>query len=156
MFGVKLYSHEGLGCVLYAFVSAVVDVREPRFPSLGQGVCSYSIAVVLGGDEAPLCSLLEAGLVLASVSVFKLIRIGSGRQGHNLVPQADAECGDLHVDTFFDKCNSLQAHLGIARAVGDNDTIECLIEEIEVAGNSNNTTGSFVETFFTKFSLFGS
>ena len=53
--------------MFYAFVGVVVDVREPRFPSLGQGVCFHGKTVVLGCDETPLGSHLEAGLVLASV-----------------------------------------------------------------------------------------
>lgn len=52
-----------------ALVGVVIGVGEEDVPVLGQGVGVDGEPVVLTGDEAAVCSLVDARLVVATVTV---------------------------------------------------------------------------------------
>ena len=57
-------------CVVHdALAGLVVGVGEEDVPVRGQGQGVHSEAVVLAGDEAALRALVDAGLVVASVTI---------------------------------------------------------------------------------------
>lgn len=59
-------------CVVHdALVSMIIGVGEEDVPVFRQGVRVDSKAVVLTGDEAAICSLVDARLVVATVTVSK-------------------------------------------------------------------------------------
>jgi hypothetical protein len=100
-----------------SFVGVVVDIREPGLPTGGQGFCLDSIPMVLRRDETAFRSFLETGLILTAVTVFKLVGVGTGGQSHQLISEADTECGDFLLKAASDELYGLLAHLGIAWAV---------------------------------------
>lgn len=59
----------GLRVVYDALAGVVVGVGEEDVPVFGQGVGVDGEPVVLTGDEAAVCSLVDAGLVVATVTV---------------------------------------------------------------------------------------
>lgn len=60
---------QGLGVVDDALVGVVVGVGEEDVPVLRQRVRVDGKAVVLAGDEAAICPLVYAGLVVTTVPV---------------------------------------------------------------------------------------
>lgn len=57
-------------CVVYdALVGMIIGVGKEDIPVLRQGVGVDGEPVVLTGDEAALCSLVDARLVVATVTV---------------------------------------------------------------------------------------
>lgn len=59
-------------CVVHdALVGVIVGVGEEDVPVLGQGVGVDGEPVVLTGDEAAICSLMDARLVVSTVTVSK-------------------------------------------------------------------------------------
>ena len=60
---------QGMHVVYDALVGVVIGVGEEDVPVRGERVGVHSEAVVLTGDEAAICSVVDAGLVVASVTV---------------------------------------------------------------------------------------
>lgn len=52
-----------------ALIGLVVGVGEEDIPVTGQGLGVNSEAVVLAGDEAAVCALVDTRLVVASVTI---------------------------------------------------------------------------------------
>ena len=64
----------------HSLVSAIVRIEEPWFPFFGQRLLVYSETMVLRRYEATLGSHLNAGLVLAAMTVLQLEGVGTGCQ----------------------------------------------------------------------------
>ena len=54
----------------HAFVGTIVCIKKPWLPFRRHGLFIHGKAVVLGGNEAALCSYLNAWLVLPAMAKF--------------------------------------------------------------------------------------
>ena len=75
----------------HSLVGAIVRIKEPWFPFQRQRFLVYSETMVLRRYEATLSSHLNAGLVLAAMSVLQLEGIGAGSQCQQLMSEADSK-----------------------------------------------------------------
>ena len=88
--------------------------------------------MVLRGDEAPRGAYLLHGLVVRTVSVFQLVGLGACCACQELVAQTDAHAGTYVrvIEKRLDMLHRRFATLGVARAIGKEQTIE--VERVEV------------------------
>ena len=143
--GMELDRHKGQAFMSDTLVGAIVDVGEPGLPTLGKRGRVHGKSVILGGDVAAFASLFEAGLILASMTVFELVGVTAGCQGQDLVAQADPEGGYFLFDTLSNRGDGRVAHFRIPWAVGDQDSFKIKVEKIIVTGNSDDLTVSLNE-----------
>ena len=62
-------------------VGAVIHIDEKRFPIFAQRIVVHCIAMILRGDEATLRTHHAYRLIMAAMSVFQLIYLGSSGFG---------------------------------------------------------------------------
>src|SRR3974390_1516143 len=87
---VELNREQGTLRVPHSFVSAVVGVEKPGFPTRGQALFVYRETVVLRRNIAPFRADFQARLVLAPMAVLELESIRAGAECKELVTQTDA------------------------------------------------------------------
>ena len=90
----KLHRKRPKPGVVDTLAGSVVGVGEAD-PPHPDGVRVHGVAVVLAGDIGPGTTPIPHGLVHAPVAIFQLEGLPSRRQRRQLVPQADAEQGDV-------------------------------------------------------------
>ena len=131
-FGMELGREPRLCLVPDAFVRTVVHVHEERFPVVGKRGIIDGISVILRGDEAPRGAYLLHGLVVRTVSVFQLVGLGACCACQELVAKTDAHAGTYVrvIEKRLDMLHRRFATLGVARAIGKEQTIE--VERVEV------------------------
>ena len=99
----ELDRHERLGLVSDAFIGIVIDVLEPGLPVFRQSLVIDCKSMILRCDVTSFCADLNTGLILASMAVFKFVSICSGGQGHDLIAETNAECGNIFFQAALDK-----------------------------------------------------
>src|SRR5690554_3467203 len=88
-----------------------------------QGCFVYRKAVVLAGDHHRALGNVLHRVVGTMVTVAHFHGLGTAGQGQELVTKADAEYRNLGFQHFLDGLDSVVARLGVARAVGQEDTV---------------------------------
>jgi len=73
--------------------------------------------VVLGSNVAAAGHGLRAGLIVPSVAKLQLECLGTGRNGHELMAEADAKYGGVSREDFLQVLDGSAAHLWVARTV---------------------------------------
>ena len=128
--GMELGGEIGERLMADALVGSVVHVDEQRFPVGGQSLGVDGKAMVLRCDETSVSPDLSDGLIVSSVAIFQFICGGSGCFREQLVAHADAAywlaCGHGLADVF----NRSVDHVGVAGAVGDEETV--VGDEVEI------------------------
>lgn len=117
----------------------VVDLDSGNLPLLlehhrdkiGAGIIKYKDPVQWAQD-ADGNPYLDNRLVMASVPVFELVGISSRCQSHELVSEAYAKYRPVVAECFLNVLNCRSAHLGIARTVGQKQSVVILTAEIVV------------------------
>jgi len=75
----------------HSLVGAIVRIKEPGFSFRRQRLLVYSETMVLRRNKATFGSHLNAGLVLAAMTVLQLEGIGAGSQCQQLMSEADSK-----------------------------------------------------------------
>jgi hypothetical protein len=140
-FGVVLDGEDGARSVAQSGDGAIVEVVVADVEVGADGVGADGEAVVLAGDfdlfgEA-------AGLVEAPVTKFEFEGFGSEGEAEDLVAHADAEDGGGQVEEFLDGFDGLGDDGGIAGAVGEEDAVGVVAEDLvdgAVEGHDDDAT----------------
>ena len=108
-----------------ALVAMVIGVEEKGFPVGRQRLAVYCVAVVLRGDVTLGGAKVNARLVHPTIAVLHLVRLGTARQGQQLVTQTDAEdrFGWIKGEGPAHGGDGRLAHSGIARPVAEEDAV---------------------------------
>ena len=115
----ELGGEPGVGLVADALVGAVVHIHEKRFPFGGQSISIHRIAVVLRSDKASVRAHHPHGLVVAAMTVFQFVGLGSSGTRQQLIAQTNAHKG-LHfliIQEGADMLHRLAALLWVAWSI---------------------------------------
>ena len=112
-------------------VGGIVHIDEELLPVLVQRARIDGVAVVLRGDEALLRAHHAHRLVVAAVAVLQLIDRGASSLGEQLVAHADTTDGlAAAAHLLADDLHGLGAHVGIARTIGQEETVK--LQRVEI------------------------
>ena len=79
--------------------------------------------MILARDVASCGSQVDAGLVHAPIPVLHFIGLRAGGQGQELVPEADAEDGDVLADGPLETFNCFFALRRVARSIRTEEAV---------------------------------
>ena len=94
-FRMELYGEALFAGVTDSFAAAVIGVDKGLDADVLQAVGIYRIAVILAGDKGPSVFQVCRRLVAAAVPVFELEGCSAHGKGSHLMPETDAEDGEL-------------------------------------------------------------
>src|SRR5690606_40447780 len=111
--------------------------------------------MVLGSDETAICAHPPYRLIVAAVTIFQLVGVGSRRFGEELVAHADTEHRLLLLHRLTDMIYGDPAIIGITGSVRDKKTIIIDMTEIVVPGDRKSTrlNSSHVKISYAVFCL---
>ena len=93
--------------------------------------------MVLGRDVATARAGLDAGLVLSPVTKLQFVGVRTGSKREELAAKTDSQDRTSPFHCFLNRGYGFQAHLRIARTIGNHDSVVLFIQEIAVIGNSD-------------------
>ena len=137
-FGMELSRKERLALVAYSFIGSVVHVDEQRLPVIGQRRVVDRKPVILRRDEAAVGSRLTHGLIVAAVSVGKLVGLRTGSLGKQLVAHAYTAYRLPYRHGLAQVVDCFSSHVGIARAVGYEQSVIGYGCKIIIPGNADH------------------
>ena len=118
----ELNSEAVLLRIVQSFAAAVVGVDIGQPGDARHGIAVHGIAVILAGDVASTGGAVLHRLVAAPVAVFQLIGFSAHGQGHELMPQADAENGQFS-SQFLQLGNTEGILLRVSGTVGEHQPV---------------------------------
>mmetsp|Transcript_51611 Transcript_51611/g.137773 ORF Transcript_51611/g.137773 Transcript_51611/m.137773 type:complete len:257 (-) Transcript_51611:454-1224(-) len=117
-----------------ALVAPVVCIHHQGHPPWREGLAVHGEAMVLRGDVATCGTHVDARLVHASIPKLHFVRRRSRCKGQDLVAETDPKNGKpwslLHHGAHV--VDSLEAHLRVAWAIADEETIKFVLGEIVI------------------------